>query len=250
MTTASNSIQMENLITPSNYQFSAPPIDALGADSYTLVGIANDVSSSVSNHVKEMTKALKAILNGCAKKCPRAENLMMRLTGFANGVHELHGFREVVTINESEYDNILKTGGSTALNDACHEMVESLVSYAKILRDNNFSANGIIFVITDGEENDSKHSAKAVNDLITKVNRDESLESLQIILIGITKGNSTLAQTLADFQKESGIDKYINVNDTTPGKLAKLAEWVSQSVSSTSQALGTGGKSQLTGLTF
>jgi uncharacterized protein YegL len=241
---------MQSLITPSNYQFSAPPVDALGADSYTLVGIANDISGSVSSHVREMIGALKAILNGCAKKCPRAENLMMRLTGFSNGVGELHGFREVITIDEKEYDSILNCGGSTALNDGCFEMIESLVSYAKVLRDNNFSANGIIFVITDGEENNSKHSASAVKDLIAKVNKDESLESLQIILIGVTKGDAHLAKVLSDFQAEVGIDKYINVDDATAGKLAKLAEWVSQSISSTSQALGTGGKSQLTGLSF
>ena len=37
---------------------------------------------------------------------------------------------------------------------------------------------------------------------------------------------------------------HIDVGDATPRKLAKLAAFVSQSISSQSQALGTGGPSQ------
>ena len=40
------------------------------------------------------------------------------------------------------------------------------------------------------------------------------------------------------------ISQYIDAGAATKGKLAKLADFVSQSVSSQSQALGTGGPSQ------
>jgi hypothetical protein len=45
-------------------------------------------------------------------------------------------------------------------------------------------------------------------------------------------------------RSEVGITQFIDAGDATKGKLAKLAAFVSQSISSTSQALGTGGPSQ------
>ena len=48
---------------------------------------------------------------------------------------------------------------------------------------------------------------------------------------------------LDGFATEAGM-KYLSAGDATNGKLAKLAEFVSQSVSSQSQSLGTGGPSQ------
>jgi hypothetical protein len=49
---------------------------------------------------------------------------------------------------------------------------------------------------------------------------------------------------LENFRINAGLDEYISIGDATAGKLAKLAQFVSQSVSSQSQALGTGGASQ------
>lgn len=227
-----------------NFSFSALPVDELGADSYTLVGIANDVSGSVARYVQEMTDCLKTILNSC-KKHPRSENLMLRLSGFGSDVHEMHGFRELETIDESEYDNIIRINGMTALNDGIFEMVETVRDYARVLSNSEFLANAIVFVVTDGFENASKHSMQAVQDLINQVIRDEVLESIQVVLIGITEGQDDLNQQLEDFQKNVGIHKYININNASASSLAKLAEWISKSVSSTSQALGTGNSSSL-----
>jgi hypothetical protein len=49
---------------------------------------------------------------------------------------------------------------------------------------------------------------------------------------------------LESFRKEAALDEYISVGDVTEGKLAKLAQFISQSVSSQSRALGSGGPSQ------
>ncbi len=46
------------------------------------------------------------------------------------------------------------------------------------------------------------------------------------------------------FKDEAEIDQYVDAGDATPTKLAKLAEFVSQSISSQSQSLGSGGPSQ------
>lgn len=244
---ASNPLQA--LQTGSGYHFSAPGINDLGAENFTLVGIANDCSTSVESYKPEMVDCLKKIVESC-QKSPRSENLMLRLSQFANDVSELHGFRELVTIKPDEYDGILRVGGRTALNDGVYESIETISEYAKKMAASEFLANGICFVVTDGAGTHSKHSTKAVKDLVARIKREETLESIQIVLVGITGGNTTLARMLSDFQQEVGITKYININDASPKELAKLAEWVSQSISSTSTALGTGQPSQLLPLSF
>ena len=70
----------------------------------------------------------------------------------------------------------------------------------------------------------------------------EILESMVSVLIGIN--GSSYSSWLSKFQKEAGLTHFIDAGDATPRKLAKLANFVSQSVSSQSQALGTGGPSQ------
>ena len=72
--------------------------------------------------------------------------------------------------------------------------------------------------------------------------KGEDIESLITILIGINAADCT--QELDDFRQQAEIDQYIDAGKATKGKLAKLADFVSQSVSSQSQALGTGGPSQ------
>jgi hypothetical protein len=56
--------------------------------------------------------------------------------------------------------------------------------------------------------------------------------------------NDEIVASLERFQKEAGIDQFVDIGDATPQKLAKLANFVSQSISSQSQALGTGAASQ------
>jgi uncharacterized protein YegL len=70
------------------------------------------------------------------------------------------------------------------------------------------------------------------------------LESIKLILIGVNDSSSHLKRYLDDFKTDAGFDEYISLGDVTPAKLAKLAEWISQSISSASQSLGTGGPSK------
>jgi hypothetical protein len=70
----------------------------------------------------------------------------------------------------------------------------------------------------------------------------EFLESNVSILVGLNAGSCSAS--LASFQNSTGIDHYIDVADATPNKIAKLGAFISQSISSQSQSLGTGGPSQ------
>lgn len=245
-----NSGMEEHQIGGGNFTFSGTRVESLGATEYTLVEIAIDVTGSISGHEDNLRDALIVAVKAC-KKSPRSDNLLLRVikfsTSLSGGIEEIHGFKPLSEINPDDYERFV-TGGLTPLYDAAYSTVGAMLAYGKQLTDNNFGVNGIIFVITDGGDNKSVSTPRMVKDAVDKAVSGESIESLITVLIGINAAHSTAE--LADFQKQAGFTQYIDAGDATPGKLAKLAEFVSQSVSSQSQALGTGGPSQAIAATF
>src|SRR5690606_8121021 len=129
------------------------------------------------------------------------------------------------------------------LYDATENAVTATESYGKSLTENDFDTNAIVFIVTDGMENTSKATINTVQDAFKNVIRSEALESLISVLIGIQVDSQT-DRYLQDFKKNAGITQYINMGDATTKNLAKLADFVSRSISSQSQSLGTGGPSQ------
>jgi hypothetical protein len=104
------------------------------------------------------------------------------------------------------------------------------------------TVNGITFVITDGDDNASTTTPAMIKQEIERGQIEEFLESHVSVLIGINAGQYKSALTA--FQMKAGITQYIDAGDANKGNLAKLAAFVSQSISSTSQALGTAGPSK------
>lgn len=151
-------------------------------------------------------------------------------------------------IDTNEYNNILSIGGYTALYDAVQSAVEATTSYAKILHEQDYLTNAIIFVVTDGRDNGSRATIQSLKSAINKTVSDEVLESITVVLVGVATEEYNVKNYLTDLQKETEIDQYVDIGEANPNKLAKLAKFISQSISSTSQALGSGSASQL--LTF
>src|SRR5260221_7548250 len=148
-----NDNTMEQQALPTgHYGYSATRIDDLGASEYTLVTVVCDVSPSVSHFVKEMEEALREIVKAC-KYSPRADNLLIRLVTFAGYLDEAHGFKLLEQCNLDDYKNVLKIGSATALYDAAENSISAVAAYGKQLVQSDFGANGIVFVITDGEDN-------------------------------------------------------------------------------------------------
>jgi uncharacterized protein YegL len=234
-------------ITGTGYGFSATRISDLGSSEYTLVGITTDVSGSVSFFRAEEEKCLAEIVKAC-RRSPRADNLMLRLTVFDQKLDEIHGFKPLPDCNPDDYKSILRSGGMTALYDAALNAVESVSQYGKDLTANDFSANGIVFVITDGCNNAGKMTTAAVKKAVEKAVSGESLESVITILVGVNITDPTVSQALQDFRTAVGFTQYVEIGNATEKSLAKLAAFVSRSISSQSQALGSGGPSQ--SLTF
>ena len=232
---------MEDLQTTSNYGFSAVKMDDLGASEYTLVTITADVSTSVSAFKDDLEKCLKTILESC-QKSPREENLMIRLVSFNHGLQELHGFKLLNSIDESDYDGILNCTGMTALYDAVYSSIEATQHYGAILNNQDYMANAIIFVITDGCDNSSSYTPSSVKQIIGETIKNEDLESVSVVLVGVGDDPYTIDE-LDRFQSNADINQFVKIGEATPGKLAKLAEFISQSISSTSQSLGSGSAS-------
>lgn len=232
--------------TVSGFEFSGVEIGELEASEYTLANILVDETGSVGGFEKDLEKCIKTTVDAC-KKSPRSENLLMRVGKFgshiANSVAEIHGFNLLSNIDIKNYDDTIQPNGMTPLLDATLDSIETMEAQAKILVDQEYLCNGIFFIITDGGENASKKSSfKKIKEAFERIRKKEELESVKSILIGVNDANCQAE--LDEFKDKCGIDEYISMGAVTPGKLAKLAQWVSQSVSSTSQALGSGGPSQ------
>jgi len=233
-----------------HFTFSGVRVESLGATEYTLATVAIDITGSTSGFASELRAALIAAIKAC-KKSPRSDNLLVRVILFSDalqgGIEEVHGFKPVSEINPDEYKEF-QPSGLTPLCDATYSAVGATLVYGKQLADNSFGVNAIVFIITDGGDNASVSTTKMIKEQMVMAIVDEQIESLVTVLIGIN--TAQCSQLLAEFWQQTGITQYIDAGDVTPGKLAKLAAFVSNSVSSQSQALGSGGPSKNIAATF
>lgn len=235
---------MESESFTGGFHYSHIRTEHLGASNYTLVTIALDVTGSLKGFESDLSNCLTTAIESC-KKSPRSENLLVRViffsSSFAGGINELHGFKSLADIDLKDYQNI-STGGGTPLFDAAFSAIGATNAYAEKLHADDFESNGIVFIITDGDDNESSMTPSLIRKEVEKGVKSEAIESNLAILIGVNAAQ--YRSYLERFQIEAKLDKFIDAGDATPGKLAKLAEFVSQSVSSQSQAMGTGGPSQ------
>jgi len=230
---------------PGTFEFSAVRPEQLGATEYTLVTVVVDETSSVAPFADDLLKTVKAIVAAC-QKSPRAENMMIRLLRFNETQTEVHGFKPLSAIDPAAYPPF-RPCGMTALYDAMYAAVGGTLLYGKLLADRDFEINGAVYVITDGQDNASGIRPDMIGDKIRQVESDPDVESMITVLVGLKAPGSAangVSQSLQTFQKQAGLTRYVDVGDATPSHLARLARFVSQSISSQSQALGTGATSQ------
>jgi hypothetical protein len=239
---ASNPLEQFDLNT-STFGFSAIGVENLGATEYTLVTIACDESGSVSSFKSEIEKALKTVVEAC-RHSPRADNLLLRVITFGNSLKELHGFKPLQDCAPDAYLGALNPNGMTALCDASVNAIEAAVLYGTKLTDEDYGCNGILVVVTDGDDNHSTNTPNQAKLLLQKIGADEQLESFVSILIGVNVNDPDISNKLKSFQAAVGFNQYIEIDNATPNVLAKLAKFVSKSISAQSQALGTGGPSK------
>ncbi len=243
---AQDDTQVINIAGPGTFQFSAVRIENLGATEYTLATIVCDISGSVMRFADELLNCIKAIVEAC-KKSPRAENLLLRLLLFNDDLVEIHGFVNLQDIDINSYDP-LDPDNMTALFDATYDAVSATLEYSKRLVDQDFDCNGAVYIITDGMDNRSSMSPRSIKDKIEDAMAKEEIESIVTVLVALhdpnQRMNGEVRNALDRFHKDANLSQFVDIGDATSGKLAKLANFVSESVSSQSQALGSGAPSQ------
>jgi hypothetical protein len=228
--------------TLSNFQFSAVDLTSLGGSEYTIVQILVDVSGSVQAYKKDLEKTIGTVIEAC-KQSPRSSNLLLRVamfkSSYKNGVEEIHGFNQVTALDATHYQGCLKPDGCTPLFDACLNALESLDVFGQSLANQGYLVNGIFFVITDGYENASKQKdIGVIRATVKKIRTEEKLESIRTVLIGLA--DDSIQQELRDLHTLAGFDEYLSIGKVSADKLKKLAQFVSMSISMTSQALSLG----------
>jgi len=233
----------EHKISGSHYGYSAKRVQDLGASEYTLVVIACDNSGSTEGFAAGLEACVKEVVTSC-RRSPRADNLMLRYTTFHSTLREIHGFRPLMECDLDKYTGSIRTGGMTALYDASKNAIESCSQYGKALTAQDFDANAIVVILTDGLHNATALTANEVAAARDGAVKGEHLESLVTILVGVNVTDPTVSKALAEFKVTGKFDQYVELNNATERTLAKLAKFVSQSVSSQSSALKSGGPSK------
>lgn len=237
--------EQKNLVPGSSYQYSSIKPDILEATEYTLVDILRDCSGSMGGFGKHINDMTKEIIKSCQKN-PRAENLLVRVSDFNSILSEVHGFRLLADINPDDYDEP-NPCGSTILKDAVYSSVGAILNFAEQLRKKKMEVNGATFIITDGMDVGSAASEAMIAAKINEAKHGEKIESLVSVLIGMDTGGdgqNTCEKYLQEFQQDTGINQFVWMGEATAGKLAKLGGFISKSISSQSQSLGSGGPSQ------
>lgn len=230
--------------TGGRFGFSGVRTDKLGASNYTLADIVVDETGSTSTFADELKKMVKASVESL-KKNSRSDNILVRVSTFStrhpNGVREIHGYLPLADIDVTMYDDI-DPAGMTPLFDAAFSAVAASNAYGKMLKDDGYDVNSIIIVITDGDDTSSSFGPSRVAAEVDQAISGEVLESCITILIGVNAAR--FRAKLETFRVEAKFDHYKDVADATPESLAKIGGFISQSVSSQSQSVGSGGPSQ------
>jgi uncharacterized protein YegL len=234
-------LDSQNLNTASGFSFSGERIENLqGSTQYSLISIAVDVSSSTYGFNKDCVDALLNIVEGC-RKAPEKDKLLLRIVKFGSNVEEVIGFTLVDKIQDSDISGKFHCGGSTCLYDACGDSLDSILSYADQLAQQYYRANGLVVVLTDGEENTSKivTDPSKLRDIISSARKSERLDSIKSVLVGLTSDNN-IDGYLKRFKDIVEFDQYEKMSDVSPKGWAKAQGFISQYISTTSQSLGSG----------
>lgn len=234
-------MRLDDLSTSSvqGFAFSAVRPEILGASEYTLVTVVLDKTGSVSGFANDLFEIKKRIVEAC-RKSPRADFILLRVIEFNSRVEEVHGFVPLPQVDASTYV-VPHCTGSTALFDASFSAIGATNAYAKTLASQDYLANGLVVIITDGDDNASSLTVADVARELNMAVTGEHLESLKTILVAVNA--QQYEPLLRAFATNAKIDEYVDMGDASAKKLARLADFVSQSISTTSQSLGTGGPS-------
>jgi Mg-chelatase subunit ChlD len=189
------------------FGFTAVSIDELGASEYTLIQLVIDGSGSMFAHRHRIEVMISDIVTACLQSEHR-HRLILRIVAFGPAPEEVHGFKTMLQCNPADYDGVLRSSGTTALNDAVLDGIEVAGGYAEYLTKYDLLVNGLLIVVTDGMDNHSIVSPKQVKDALTDASGQFDPCELTFILVGLCDSripdSSGVSTALRRLQKEVG----------------------------------------------
>lgn len=251
-----DSQQLQSFTIPgANFGYTGAPIDDLTSFENTLAVTLFDESGSTRAFSRQMELAVKTIVE-FLRMSPRADNLIYAHYHFDNGMKEIMGWTPLAQIDPDRFDGCWAGGGCTNLWYSEERVLSFMRDYAQQMGQKRYVCNGILCTLTDGSEYSPPYSEGAgkhesdVKKAFAQTVVCEDLESIVSILIGINPDQG-IQDELQKHAAEVGYTRYLPVEKADAKSLAKIAEFISKSIVSQSQSLGTKGPSTDIGsLTF
>lgn len=185
-----------------------------------------DTSPSISTYVKELNYAFNDFTESM-QKSHIADKLFVSIIEFNRDVKVISGFQPVANIAKMDFSK--RIGGYTSLYDGVHKGLQNALDYRKNLENSGVETKTLLFVITDGEDNNSKKSPRSIKKIIDKIKKDEkSAFSFTSILFGV--GDDA---TFENAQKDMGIEHLAKIG-MSGNQMKKMIGFISQSISSVS----------------
>lgn len=235
------------------FQYSGVRLEKLDASEYSLITLVIDITGSVSGFEHLLLNMVKTIVKTCGD-LPTAQNILLRVVLFNShaGIKELHGFKPLIDIDADADYTSFRCTGMTNLYDAVFSSIEATLNEGTRLLKSDYGVNGTVFSITDGDDNVSKMQPQDIEAQMGRAAKAEEIEHLDVVVIGVKDvqiggddWTQHVSKRLDTFVQDAKLTKYVDIGDATEKAIKKLAWDISESVSSASQAIVTGGQSQL-----
>lgn len=203
--------------------------DAIGVDEVINVIFVVDVSSSVMNYADELDKAFNDFKNEMSSSTKLAGKVFVSKVLFASDIKERSGFQPVNIVPDFSFAK--QIGGMTALYSATKDALENAILYRDTVESGGINAKTLLFVITDGDDNQSPNgTADQVKSIIDSLNKDErSFNSFFSILFGV----GTERDVFEKAYKNMGFHALATLSDSAKD-IRRMINIISASVSSMS----------------
>lgn len=187
-----------------------------------------DVSGSVSGYVKDLNAGLNEFVQRM-QNSHVADKLFVSIVEFNDKIKVRSGYQPISQVPVIDFTSSIR--GTTALYDGTKLALENALSYREGLENAGVNCKTLVFVLTDGEDNQSTNGPSAVKSIIDGLLTDErNFASFETILFGINKNEEATFNRAAS---DMGIKNVVTI-DNTADEIKKLINFISSSVSSAS----------------
>lgn len=189
-----------------------------------------DVSPSIASYAASMNTATTEVFMKELKNSHRKNDILIKAITFCEKVEHKSGFMPILSLTD-DYLHIEPQGRSTALYDAVLEALNHVAQYRNDLEDQGIDVRTCVFIVTDGEDMCSSHTAApAIKQKVEELRSNEAwINSFSINMLGVGKDANFRGSCI-----EMGLnpDKCLSTIQSTAKEIRAQMGVISQSVSS------------------